>query len=84
MVVVAEFYFIDADGVVLIDNRHRAVLEEGVLDVVFDGDREAYDLIREEGQLQRLADRSFYNNIRAYDRYIADREFNAVAFADDL
>ena len=61
-----------------------AVLEEGVLDVVFDGDREAYDLIREEGQLQSLADRSFYNNIRAYDRYIADREFNAVAFTDDL
>ena len=61
-----------------------AVLEEGVLDVVFDGDREAYDLIREEGQLQSIADRSFYNNIRAYDRYIADREFNAVAFTDDL
>ena len=61
-----------------------SVLEEGVLDVVFDGDREAYDLIREEGQLQSLADRSYYNNIRAYDRYIADSEFNADAFADDL
>ncbi|HIL11135.1 MAG TPA: DUF2330 domain-containing protein, partial [Candidatus Latescibacteria bacterium] len=61
-----------------------AVLAEGVLEVIFGGDREAYDRIREEGQLQSLADRSFYNNIRAYDRYITDLEFNAVAFADDL
>ena len=61
-----------------------AVLEEGVLDIVFGGDREAYDLVREEGQLQSITDRSFYNNIRAYDRYITDLEFNAIAFTDDL
>ena len=60
------------------------VVEEGVLEVVFGGDREAYDRTREDGQLQDLAERSFYNNIRAYDRYIADLPFDAIAFAADL
>ena len=61
-----------------------AVLAEGVLEVVFGGDREAYEQSREEGQLQNIAERSFYNNIRAYDRYITDLEFDAAAFAADL
>lgn len=61
-----------------------SVLEEGVLEVVFGGDREAYDQVRAEGRLEGLAERSFYNNIRAYDRYLADLAFDANAFADDL
>ena len=61
-----------------------AVLEEGVLEVVFGGDRQAYDQAREDGQLQDLAERSFYNNMRAYDRYLADLAFAADAFAADL
>jgi hypothetical protein len=61
-----------------------AVLEEGVLEVVFGGDREAYDQARAEGLLQDLADRSFYNNIRSYAGYTADLNFDAVAFAADL
>ena len=61
-----------------------AVLEEGVLEVVFDGDRKAYDRARDEGRLQDVAERSFYNNVRAYDRYLADFPFDPEAFASDL
>ena len=61
-----------------------AVLEEGVLEVMFAGDREAYEQAREEGRLQDVAERSFYNNMRAYDRYLADFAFDANAFAADL
>ncbi len=61
-----------------------AVLEEGVLEVVFGGDREAYDKAKEEGWLQDTAERSFYNNMRAYDRWTADLDFDAAAFAADL
>ena len=61
-----------------------AVLEEGVLEVVFDGDRQAYDQARKEGRLQDLAERSFYNNMRAYDRWTADLAFDPGAFAADL
>ena len=61
-----------------------AVLEEGVLEVVFGGDRQAYDQARNEGRLQDLAERSFYNNMRAYDRWTADLVFDPGAFAADL
>ena len=61
-----------------------AVLEEGVLEVMFAGNREAYEQAREEGWLQDFAERSFYNNMRAYDRYLANFAFDANAFADDL
>lgn len=61
-----------------------AVLDEGVLEVVFDGDRAAYDRAREEGWLLDAAERSFYNNMRAYDPWTADLDFDPSAFADDL
>ena len=61
-----------------------AVLTEGVLEVVFAGDRKAYERAQEEGWLQDTAERSFYNNMRTYDRYLADFAFDANAFADDL
>ena len=61
-----------------------AVLDEGVLEVVFGGDREAYDRAREEGWLLDAAERSFYNDMRAYDRWTGDLDFDASAFADDL
>ena len=61
-----------------------AVLEEGVLEVVFGGDREEYDEAKSEGRLQDIAERSFYNNMRAYDRWMGDFPFDAGAFADDL
>ncbi len=61
-----------------------AVLEEGVLEVVFGGDREAYDKAKEEGWLQDAAERSFYNDMRAYDRWTADLDFDAAAFTADL
>ena len=61
-----------------------AVLEEGVLEVMFAGDREAHEQAREEGWLQDFAERSFYNNMRAYDHYLTDFVFDANAFVDDL
>ena len=61
-----------------------AVPEEGVLEVVFGGDRQAYDQARNEGRLQDLAERSFYNDMRAYDRWTADLAFDPGAFAADL
>ena len=61
-----------------------AVLEEGVLEVVFRGDRDAYEEAREEGRLQEIAESSFYNNMRAYDQWTADLDFDPGALADDL
>ena len=61
-----------------------AVLEEGVLEVVFGGDRDARDEAREEGWLQDIAESSFYNNMRAYDQWTADLDFDPGALADDL
>ena len=62
-----------------------AVLEEEVLlEVMFAGDREAYERAQEEGWLQDTAESFFYNNMRAYDRYLTDFAFDAHAFVDDL
>ena len=61
-----------------------AVLEEGVLEVVFGGDRDAYDEAREEGWLQDIAESSFYNNMRAYGQWTADLDFDPEALAGDL
>ena len=61
-----------------------AVLEEGVLEIVFGGDSEAYEQAREEGWLLEAAERSFYNDMRAYDRWTAGLEFDAAAVVDDL
>ena len=61
-----------------------AVLTEGVLEVVFAGDREAYEQARKGGWLQNTAESSFYSNMRAYESYLADFAFDANAFADDL
>ena len=61
-----------------------AVLEEGVLEVVFGGDREEYDEAKAEGRLLDIAERSFYNNMGAYDQWIADLDFDPGALADDL
>ena len=61
-----------------------AVLTEGVLEVVFAGDREAYEQAREGGWLQNTAESSFYSNMRTYESYLTDLAFDANAFADDL
>ena len=61
-----------------------AVLTEGVLEVVFAGDREAYEQARKGGWLQNTAESSFYSNMHAYENYLADFAFDANAFADDL
>ena len=60
------------------------VLEEGVLQVLFRGDRDAYQRAIDDGSLQGLAERSFYNNMEAYRAYITDLTFDPVALAEDL
>jgi hypothetical protein len=62
----------------------QTVLEQGVLAVVFRGDQEAYNQALADSTLQATADRSFYNNMEAYRKYLTDFTFDASAFADDL
>ena len=52
--------------------------------MVFGGDREEYDEAKAEGRLLDIAERSFYNNMRAYDQWTADLDFDPGALADDL
>ena len=61
-----------------------SVLEEGVLEVVFRGDREEYDKAAEEGRLDAIAEISFYNNMRAYDEFLEDLVFDLDALIADL
>ncbi len=60
------------------------VRTEGVLEVWFNGDREAYDQALADSLLDAIIERSFYNNMRAYEKYTADMAFDATAFANDL
>lgn len=60
------------------------VRTEGVLEVWFGGDRDAYEQALADGLLDGIVERSFYNNMRAYAAYTEGIEFDANAFADDL
>lgn len=60
------------------------VLEEGVLEIVFRGDADAYREAEEDGTLQAIAEQSFYNNMESYRRYNADIEFDVEAFVVSL
>ena len=61
-----------------------AVLEEGVLRVVFGGDVEAYRQAEKEGRLQAIAERAFYNDIDAFAEWTQELVFDADAFAGAL
>jgi hypothetical protein len=61
-----------------------AVLEEGILQVVFGGDRQEYDRIVEDGQLETIAETAFYNNIGAFEEWTGDLVFDPDALADEL
>ena len=61
-----------------------AVLEQGVLQVVFRGDEEAYARAEADGTLQGIAEQSFYNNMELYREWITDLVFDQMAFADEL
>ncbi|MDA0748994.1 MAG: DUF2330 domain-containing protein [bacterium] len=77
----------DAQTQALIRRRvpmSQRVLVEGVLAVLFRGDREAYDAAVADGSLQQRAEQSFYNNMEAYREYLVDMNFDPVGFADDL
>ena len=60
------------------------VLEEGVLQVVYGGDQEAYDRVVEEGRLLSIAEDWFYNSMRSFSEYIEGEEFDLKALLDEL
>ncbi len=60
------------------------VLEQGVLQVVFGGDEEAYARAEEDGTLQGTAEQSFYNNMELYREWITDLVFDQAVFVAEL
>ena len=60
------------------------VLEEGVLQVIFKGDRQAYDQAAEEGWLLSRAESWFYGNIRDFAEYMEGDEYDLKALLDEL
>ena len=62
----------------------QAARIDGVLEVVFGGDREAYEQAAAEGFLASLAERAFYNDLSAFRPWLTDWSFDAVALAQDL
>ena len=61
-----------------------AVLEDGILQVVFEGNHQEYDRLVEDGQLQTFAGAVFYNNMEAFKEWMGDIDFDPLAFVDDL
>ena len=62
----------------------QAVLEEGILQVVFRGEREEYDRLAEDGQLEAFAESVFYNDMEAFEEWMGALDFNPDRFADEL
>ncbi len=52
------------------------VLTEGVLQVVFGGDKKAFQQAVDDSTLQGIAEFSFYNNINAYEEWLGPYEFD--------
>jgi hypothetical protein len=62
----------------------QTVLDEGVLQVVFGGDIEAWEQARQDGRLLSIAERAFYNDIGAFQEWTGDLVFDPAAFVDDI
>ena len=62
----------------------QAVLDEGVLQVVFGGDIEAWTQAQEDGRLLSIAERAFYNDISAFEEWTGDLVLDPAAFVDDV
>ena len=62
----------------------KRVLEEGVLQVIFKGDRQAYDQAAEEGWLLSRAESWFYGNMRDFAEYMEGDEYDLKALLDEL
>ena len=62
----------------------QAVIDEGALQILYDGDVEAMERDRENGTLLANIERSFYNNLSAYAEWTGDLVFNPNAFTDDV
>lgn len=61
-----------------------AALNEGVLQVVFGGDTEAFEQARLDGRLTSIAEQAFYNDIRAFEEWTPGLSLNVDAFVDDI
>ncbi len=62
----------------------QAVLDEGVLQVVFGGGIEAWTQAQEDGRLLSIAERAFYNDISAFEEWTGDLVLDPAAFVDDV
>lgn len=62
----------------------QAVLEDGVLRVVFGGDLESYAQAQEDGQLLAIAERAYYNDFRAFEEWTRDVSFDPQAFTAEI
>lgn len=63
----------------------QRVWDEGVLQVIFRGDRERYEEAQKDAvAFQATVERSFYNNMEAYREYLSDVQFDPVAFISDI
>lgn len=63
----------------------QRVWDEGVLQVIYRGDREAYE--RDRADIEAFnanVERWFYNNMELFAEYITDLSFDAAAFVSDL
>lgn len=59
----------------------QIVVQEGVLEVAFKGDTDAYREAEENGTLLAIAEQSFYNDMESYRQYNTSIEFDAGTFA---
>ena len=63
----------------------QRVWDEGVLQVIYRGDRERYEEAKKDSvTFQATVERSFYNNLEAYREYLGDVQFDPVAFISDI
>ena len=60
------------------------VFTQGVLQVVYQGDQEAYDRALADGTLQGIADQSFYNRMSAYKEWMGTLLFSPSEMTEDI
>ncbi|MFT5368619.1 MAG: hypothetical protein ACI8V2_003585 [Candidatus Latescibacterota bacterium] len=63
----------------------QRVWDEGVLQVLYRGDRERYEQAKQDSvTFQATVERSFYNNLESYREYLDDVPFDPIAFINDI
>ena len=63
----------------------QRVWDEGVLQVIYRGNQERYEEAQKDSvAFQATVERSFYNNMEAYEEYLGDVTFDPMAFITDI